>query len=183
MNKPLDQRDDGCPYHSSSPGWNTVYQGCGRHMSYTLWKGNPAERKKDGEGTTNETGMLLCSLSTTTSWVCTCERVTHPGADQRQHDSLIECQRFSLLHFDPLFIQTLHGIPETHTVSEHILLSKPKRSFFLVSSLQQHLHFPCVRLSASVHLSKTPSTDDPMHTEVIHCQLHAKIKQLNKTNF
>lgn len=41
--------------------------------------------------------------------------VAHPGADQRQHDSLVECQRFSLLHFDPLFIQTLHGIPDTHS--------------------------------------------------------------------
>lgn len=47
--------DDGSPYHSSSPGWNTVYQECGRHMSYTLWKGSPAERERDREGQTSET--------------------------------------------------------------------------------------------------------------------------------
>lgn len=71
-----------------------------------------------------------------------------------------------------------------HTVSEHILLSKPQKSIFLVSSLQQHLHFPCVSLSASIHLSKTPSTNDPMHAEVIHCQLHAKSgATLNKSSF
>lgn len=46
--------------------------------------------------------MLLCSLSNKHVRVHVC--ITHPGADQRQHDSLIERQRFSLLHFDTLFI-------------------------------------------------------------------------------
>lgn len=70
---------------------------CHTHYERTI-----LQIKKDREGTTNETGMLLCSLSN--KYVRVHVRVTHPGADQRQHDSFIERQRFSLLHFDPLFI-------------------------------------------------------------------------------
>ncbi len=51
------------PYHSSSPGWSTVYQECGRHTSYTLWKGSPAGRERDRGGQTSETAMLVCGLS------------------------------------------------------------------------------------------------------------------------
>src|SRR3712207_5911224 len=35
----------------------------------------------------------------------------HPGADEREHDALIQGQGLPLLHLDALLVQTLHGIP------------------------------------------------------------------------
>lgn len=35
----------------------------------------------------------------------------HPGADEGQHDALVQGQRLPLLHLDALLVQTLHGVP------------------------------------------------------------------------
>lgn len=61
---------------------------------------------------------------------------------EAQHCSLVESQRFALLHLDTLFIETLHRI-----------------------------HFSRVDLSATVHLSEAPASDYTKNTKVIHREL------------
>ncbi len=69
---------------------------------------------------------------------------TYAGADQGEHDALVECKRFALLHLDALLVQAFHGV-----------------------------HFSRVGFTAAVNLAETAAPDNAMNAEVVHCQLCA----------
>lgn len=48
------------PYRSWGPGWNRACQGCGRHTSYTRWRGSPTERESQGVGARSEKCAATC---------------------------------------------------------------------------------------------------------------------------
>lgn len=72
---------------------------------------------------------------------------TYTGADQWEHNTLVESQRFALFHFDAFLVQAFHGV-----------------------------HFARVGLPAAVDLTKSTTTDDSVNAEIVHGQLqpHAK---------
>ena len=74
---------------------------------------------------------------------------TDPRGDEAEHDPFVEGQRLSLLHLDPLLVETLHCV-----------------------------HLARVRLPASVDLAESSPSDDPVHGEVIHRQLHVQLEIL-----
>jgi hypothetical protein len=64
------------------------------------------------------------------------------SADKTKHYTFVKCEGFTLLHFDPFFVQTFHGV-----------------------------HFSGIRFPASVYFSESSSTDDPVNGEIVHAQL------------
>jgi hypothetical protein len=69
-------------------------------------------------------------------------RSTYTGADQREHDTLVESQRFALFHFDAFLIQAFHGV-----------------------------HFASVGLPAAIDLTETAAANDSVNAEIVHSQL------------
>lgn len=74
-------------------------------------------------------------------------RSTYTGADQREHDTLVESQRFALFHFDAFLIQAFHGV-----------------------------HFASVGLPAAIDLTETAAANDSVNAEIVHSQLRHKKK-------
>jgi hypothetical protein len=72
-------------------------------------------------------------------------RSTYTGADQREHDTLVESQRFALFHFDAFLIQAFHGV-----------------------------HFASVGLPAAIDLTETAAANDSVNAEIVHSQLRHK---------
>lgn len=116
-------------------------------------------------------------VSVRSEFVC----VTHPSANQWQHDSLVERQRFSLLHFDPLFIQTLHGIPETHKVNEQMLLMQTQIWLFFGLILTTALTFSLCLLFCIRKPLRTPlcrwSDARWSHSSSTMCKIKSNIKE------
>lgn len=75
-------------------------------------------------------------------------RSTYTGADQREHDTLVESQRFALFHFDAFLIQAFHGV-----------------------------HFASVGLPAAIDLTETAAANDSVNAEIVHSQLRHKKKR------
>ena len=116
----------------------------------------------------------------------------HPGADERQHDALVQGQSLPLLHLDALLVQTLHGVPVgegpvPQSVHRH-LQCRPRGAVGCgrssgrprgppppqVSHPRQWTrcsHLARVGLPAAVDLTEAASPDDAVHTEVVHGQL------------
>ena len=76
---------------------------------------------------------------------------TYACADQREHDALVESQRFALFHFDAFLVQAFHGV-----------------------------HFARVGLPAAVDFAKTATADDPVDAKVVHRQLRDEGKNKKK---
>lgn len=77
------------------------------------------------------------------------ERTVLASRDQREHDPFVECQSFTLFHFDSLLVQTLHGV-----------------------------HFARVRFPAAVHLAEATTANDAVYTEIVHRQLNVEFQIL-----
>ena len=67
---------------------------------------------------------------------------TYSGADQREHDTLVESQRFALFHFDAFLVQAFHGV-----------------------------HFASVGLPAAIDFTETAAANNSMNAEIVHRQL------------
>ena len=95
--------------------------------------------------------------------------ITYACADKWKHNTFIQCQCFTLFHFNTFLIETFHCIPS---------LKKKIIFFFVVSAIwnilrteltEQYIHFSCIGFSTTVNFTKATTTNDSMNTEIIHC--------------